>query len=242
MKLYIDGAFVKLISYRGEAALFAAPPLGWIPHVQQGNGSLYGWMNGLVKPDRKFPHAWVSKAGRIEQYQTLDRQAWAQSGGNSAYWSVEVEGYTHELYTGAQLLALRRIHAQLGVDNRLANKPGERGVGTHYMGGAAWGGHSCPGPVRAAQRGSILAPTHLPPVTVKPVLRTPPYPGLIVFGSKNMYVKTIQNRLNYNGARLLSDGIFGTSTLTALLKFQRARKLVADGKVGPLTWKALFTL
>jgi hypothetical protein len=41
-----------------------------------------------------------------------------------------------------------------------ANTPDEKGYGTHYMGGAAWGGHSCPDlpprHVRSRQRPAII--------------------------------------------------------------------------------------
>ena len=36
------------------------------------------------------------------------------------------------------------------------NSPSTGGLGTHSMGGAAWGGHACPGDVRAAQRGEVI--------------------------------------------------------------------------------------
>jgi hypothetical protein len=44
-----------------------------------------------------------------------------------------------------------------GWPYQLANRPGERGFGVHYMGGAAWGGHPCPEALRAAQRPRILS-------------------------------------------------------------------------------------
>jgi hypothetical protein len=52
---------------------------------------------------------------------------------------------------------LRVYHDEHGMVLQLANKPGEKGFGTHEMGGVAWGGHPCPGAIRAAQRSQILA-------------------------------------------------------------------------------------
>ncbi len=45
---------------------------------------------------------------------------------------------------------------QFGMQLRLANSPGEPGLGTHKMGGQAWGGHDCPGDIRTSQRQAIL--------------------------------------------------------------------------------------
>ena len=64
---------------------------------------------------------------------------------------------------------------------------------------------------------------------------------LIKKGSKGDVVKAAQKRLNElkystNGI----DGIFGDGTYNAVVKFQKAKKLSADGIVGNNTWKALF--
>jgi peptidoglycan hydrolase-like protein with peptidoglycan-binding domain len=69
----------------------------------------------------------------------------------------------------------------------------------------------------------------------------PQYPGQPVsFGSTGMDVKLIQAQLNLNGAQLAVDGIFGPLTQAAVISFQRAHGLEADGMVGSLTWGALF--
>jgi len=87
---------------------------------------------------------------------------WAQAAGNGQYWAFEVEGYPSEPYTDAQIDTLAGWHNFLGTVDRLAETPGTAGVGTHYMGGTAWGGHSCPDPVagagpRSRQRAAIIA-------------------------------------------------------------------------------------
>lgn len=53
-------------------------------------------------------------------------------------------------------------------------------------------------------------------------------------------VRSAQYLLNAHGARLRVDGVFGASTKAAVLKFQRAHRLTADGVVGPKTWRALI--
>jgi hypothetical protein len=44
----------------------------------------------------------------------------------------------------------------MGMPYAIADAPGQPGIGTHQMGGAAYGGHACPGPVRASQRSTII--------------------------------------------------------------------------------------
>jgi len=160
--LYLPGAAWRPISYRADAGKFTTPPLGYIPHVPVGNGSLFAYFNGLKSPNRKFSTAWIAKDGSAEQYQSLDMKPWAQGTGNGQYHAFEVEGYPKEPYTAAQINTLAVWHNFLGTPDTLALAPGQRGVGTHYMGGAAWGGHTCPDPVagagpRSKQRAAITA-------------------------------------------------------------------------------------
>lgn len=70
-----------------------------------------------------------------------------------------------------------------------------------------------------------------------------PYPEPIVnvrYGSRGNAVKWVQwylNRLGYNCGNI--DGIFGSGTKIAVIKFQRAKGLSADGIVGAQTRNAL---
>ena len=155
----------RLVPYSLDAPVFSAPPLGWVLHVQQGNGSPYNVFATAVTPNRRFSHYWIGKDGSVEQYQTRDRQAWAQAAGNATYYSVETEGFVTEPLTSAQIASLAELHISLSIPDTLANAPGERGIGTHAMGGIPWGDHPCPGDIRTAQRNDILA--HVA------VLRTP---------------------------------------------------------------------
>ena len=54
-------------------------------------------------------------------------------------------------------------------------------------------------------------------------------------------VYTLQSKLNRHGAKLEVDGIFGQKTEDAVVQFQKANGLEADGIVGPLTWSKLLS-
>jgi hypothetical protein len=145
------------VSYIDEAGPLHRQPFGWILHVVVGDGSPFGTFQGARSPNRRFSHLWVGKDGLIEQYQRLDRASWAQAGGNSTWWSVETAGDPDQALTGPQIDALAAWHVWCGAQDAIADSPGARGIGTHAMGGGGWGGHECPGKIRAGQRREILA-------------------------------------------------------------------------------------
>jgi N-acetylmuramoyl-L-alanine amidase len=74
-----------------------------------------------------------------------------------------------------------------------------------------------------------------PPISVPPIvyrLTSPPMQGA--------KIKDIQTQLTAKGFDTGgAEGQFGPKTFAAVLQFQRAQGLVADGEVGPLTAKAL---
>ena len=57
--------------------------------------------------------------------------------------------------------------------------------------------------------------------------------------SKGDDVARLQRALAGAGFALTADGIFGAQTEVAVKQFQAARRLAADGIVGPLTWQVL---
>ena len=60
-------------------------------------------------------------------------------------------------------------------------------------------------------------------------------------GSRGESVKTLQAQLNAKGFNAGSvDGIFGKNTQAAVMAFQKANGLAADGIVGKLTWAKLY--
>jgi peptidoglycan hydrolase-like protein with peptidoglycan-binding domain len=62
-------------------------------------------------------------------------------------------------------------------------------------------------------------------------------------GSTGYAVRAVQDQMNYRGSKygytLAVDGVFGPTTRLAVLAFQTAGKITADGVVGPVTWHAL---
>ena len=52
-------------------------------------------------------------------------------------------------------------------------------------------------------------------------------------------IATLQRMLSANGYSCAVDGICGVRTLAQIRAFQRAKKLVVDGKAGEATWAAL---
>jgi hypothetical protein len=67
----------------------------------------------------------------------------------------------------------------------------------------------------------------------------PTPPPLLMVGDRGPEVVTLQQRLNDLGAQLRVDGIFGTGTRAAVMTFQAAHNLTANGVVGPRTRPAL---
>ena len=69
-----------------------------------------------------------------------------------------------------------------------------------------------------------------PPASAWPLLRS---------GSQGFRVTVLQHLLTAGGQPVSADGAFGTRTKAAVVAFQRARGLSADGIVGPRTWAKL---
>jgi peptidoglycan hydrolase-like protein with peptidoglycan-binding domain len=63
---------------------------------------------------------------------------------------------------------------------------------------------------------------------------------ILKVGNTGKSVFELQTRLNNIEANLVVDGIFGRKTLEAVQQFQRKYGLVADGIVGPNTWKEIL--
>jgi N-acetylmuramoyl-L-alanine amidase len=108
----------------------------------------------------------IGTDGAIHQYMPLgfDYAAWTQVAGNSHYRGVEHEdlGDPNRPLTPAQLTASAQVFEAMSAFDGwpLAptdNPDGGRGIIFHVDGGAAWGGHDCPGPVRERQRGALIA-------------------------------------------------------------------------------------
>jgi hypothetical protein len=104
----------------------------------------------------------------VHQMLPLDWQPWCQQAGNYQYAAIETAGLVSQPLTDYQVGAIADIltyyHDEMGMPYQLANAPGQRGLITHAAGGAAWGGHPCPGTIRTAQRPAILEEADMPTV------------------------------------------------------------------------------
>ena len=58
---------------------------------------------------------------------------------------------------------------------------------------------------------------------------------LIRNGSKGAYAKWVQKRLNAKGYNIKVDGVFGSKSVAALKKYQKAKGLTVDGVCGYTT-------
>jgi len=241
--LYLPGAAWRPTSYRGESGLFApGHPVGYIPHVQVGLGGLWALFENAVSPNRKFSTAWVAKSGASEQYAETNRKPWAQAAGNGDYLAFECEGYPGEPYTPAQINTLACWHNFLGMPDLITDTPGARGIGTHVMGGAAYGAHTCPGPgPRSAQRGEILARALvLRGGKVLPPVAHPPVPtGKIILAVDGIFGPQSRMRLQ-QWAGVVMDSILGPISWAAVQR--KLGGLTVDGAPGPITWRAVQRL
>ncbi len=82
------------------------------------------------------------------------------------------------------------------------------------------------------------APAPMPPTPSGPAV--PRFPGLVQAGSRGGAVLQVQQRLRDRGWRVPVNGVFDGPTDVVVRKFQSEKGLVADGKVGRLTWTALW--
>jgi hypothetical protein len=165
------------------------------PHTFWGNGN----------PGQVCPNFQVFKDGSIDQMLPFDWQPWCQVSGNFNYAAIETAGLPSEPLTAQQVTSIAkimRVYHDMGVPYNATDTPGTKGLIVHSAGGAAWGGHSCPGTIRASQRARILqvARGGVPPVPVNDdeggsmfvfsvdettVPKGTPWPGIGTFNGKS---------------------------------------------------------
>ncbi len=132
---------------------------GFIPHVQVGYGSLHDFFSRPLT--KASAHFWCRADGYLEQYVDTDDKAWAEGNGNPYFISCEFEGQVDEPMTDAQLDTGGRLiawaHSNIAMFPLVVNEdPNGSGVTPHRAGGAAWGGHSCPGDLRFSQYPALV--------------------------------------------------------------------------------------
>lgn len=136
--------------------------LGVILHVNVSGPTSNGTSIDYFKsnPGEVTPNFQVYRDGSIVQFLPFNWQPWCQIDGNFNYGAIETGGDPDQPLTEAQLVScakiIRAYHRRMGFEYKIANSPGQKGLGTHQMGGLSWGGHACPGDIRAGQRQEIL--------------------------------------------------------------------------------------
>lgn len=111
-------------------------------------------------------HFGIAESGEIWQFGPIGKGwiAWHAAEANQAWYGIEHadDGDPANPLTAAQITASAQLveclSAFAGFPLQVSNSPSVKGYGWHGMGGAAFGGHlQCPGDVRKAQRGQIIA-------------------------------------------------------------------------------------
>lgn len=125
------------------------------------------WFNNPAS--QASAHFGIDQDGVIHQFGPVgvNWMAWAQAEGNPSWYSIEHadHGNPDNPLTEAQVVASAQLveclSAFAGFPLQVSDSTGVRGYGIHAMGGAAWGGHTCPDVppkhVRSAQRPAIIA-------------------------------------------------------------------------------------
>ena len=142
--------------------------LGTVMHTMVGN--LPGTITVFNDPSyQASANIGIAQDGQVHQFGPLgfNWEPWAQMAGNAAWYSTEHadDGNPDNPLTHAQLFASAQVleaeSAFAGFPLAVTNSPDGKGFGTHVMGGAAWGGHTCPDKppshIRSQQRADILA-------------------------------------------------------------------------------------
>lgn len=133
-------------------------------------GGLPGTIQVFNDPNyQASAHFGIDQQGRVHQFGPVGKgwMAWAQVAGNAAWYSIEHadNGDPNIPLTAAQIAASAQLVEVLsrfaGFPLQVTDSVSGTGYGIHSMGGAAWGGHTCPDlppkHVRSAQRQAIIS-------------------------------------------------------------------------------------
>ena len=181
-------------------------------------------------------HYFIRKDGTLDAGRSLERDPAAQAGHNTGAVAVCLHGLAKESFTGAQYRALIGLAGE--IDGACAG-----GVTVH--GHCEVSPKSCPVfPYRAVlgldRDGRMTgSPTDSPDLPEEPPDAADNQPATLEITARGAAVGQLQRLLGEAGYPLKEDGLFGQATLAAVMAFQEANGLEADGVVGPLSWAAL---
>lgn len=151
-------------THNGTQGRFVEPAQGMVLHTEVG-------YEHSVEQEFNTPSAQASSFvsvgmdGHIHQYGPIGHgwAAWTQAAGNAKWRGIENEDHGNPSIplTPAQIESnasiLEALSAHDGFPLQVTDDPNHgAGLIIHQDGGAAWGGHSCPGNVRAGQRPAIV--------------------------------------------------------------------------------------
>ena len=163
---------------------------------------------------------------------------WTYNGGGGSYYAPVVPDMPM-LYRGCTGDAVKTLQDKLNtLGYNSGNVDGIFGAKT-YAAVTAFqkaNGLGVDGIVGKLTWGKIYGVSPAMPVETTTVVGRP----MVSYGSRGDAVRKLQELLNALGYDCGSvDGIFGSKTKAAVLAFQKANGLGADGIVGPLTWAKL---
>ena len=211
-------------------------------------------------PGAKVSAHYCVDANSIVQCVKDENVAWAAPGANSDGLQIEHAGRAKQTgrewnddYSNAMLDRSAQLVAELCTKYKIPVTwlyaadlvAGKRGITTHDAVSKAFkrGSHWDPGTGFPVERYLGLIRAKLgkkaPAHEVKPLKDAPP---LLKLGSEGWQVKRLQKLLRERGlfpepAKI--DGDFGDITEAAVKALQELNDLNPDGKVGPMTWRAL---
>jgi hypothetical protein len=181
----------------------------------------------------------VDHLGNVFELRGWDAQGGANgtTAANAEYISICYLAGPGQPFTDAAKQAFKSIRNEADI----------RGIGAENKPHSAFKATACPGDeIRAfiATLSGGQPVTTIPHPTQgrppAPSTKAPSFPGTMTRGHKGNNVSRFQQRLKDRGWKIKVDGDFGPATENIVKQFQKEKRLVADGIVGPITWAAFW--